>query len=120
MTSTSTADVQRVAPALFTASANGQGVAAALAIRVERDGSQTSVAVSRCSGPILCVAEPMEVSDDRPVYLSLYGTGIRSGSAITVSIGGTPVPVTYAGAQGEFAGLDQINVPTFRIASRQG
>jgi uncharacterized protein (TIGR03437 family) len=52
----------------------------------------------------------MEVSDDRPLYLSLYGTGIRGGSAITVSIGGTAVPVTYAGAQGEFAGLDQINV----------
>ena len=109
LTSTSTAAVQRVAPALFTASANGQGLAAALAIRVERDGSQTSVAVSRCSGPILCVAEPMDVSDDRPVYLSLYGTGIRSGSSVTVSIGGTPVPVTYAGAQGGFAGLDQIN-----------
>jgi uncharacterized protein (TIGR03437 family) len=52
----------------------------------------------------------MEVSDDRPVYLSLYGTGIRSGGAVSVSIGGTAVRVTYAGAQGEFAGLDQINV----------
>lgn len=110
LTSTTTAIIQRIAPALFTATANGKGVAAALAIRVERDGSQASLAISRCSGPLLCVAERIEVTDERPVYLSLYGTGIRGGRTVTVGIGGTQVPVTYAGAQGQFAGLDQVNV----------
>jgi uncharacterized protein (TIGR03437 family) len=56
------------------------------------------------------MAERIEVSDDRPVYVSLYGTGLRGGSTFAVTIGGTPVPVTYAGAQGQFAGLDQVNI----------
>jgi uncharacterized protein (TIGR03437 family) len=110
LTSNSTTTLQRIAPALFTASSNGKGVAAALAIRVERDGSQVNVSVSHCSGPLLCTTERIEVSDDRPVYLSLYGTGIRGGNSFTVTVGGTVVPVAYAGPQGQFAGLDQINV----------
>jgi len=50
-------------------------------------------------------------SIDVPVYVVLYGTGIRgSTSPVTVTINGTPATVTYAGAQGGFVGLDQINV----------
>jgi uncharacterized protein (TIGR03437 family) len=108
--STSTTHLQRVAPGVFTASASGRGVAAAVALRVESNGSQTSLPVFHCVGPLLCVAERIEVSEDRPVYLSLYATGIRAGSAVSVTIGGTAVPVVYAGPQGQFDGLDQINV----------
>ena len=46
-------------------------------------------------------------------YLILYGTGIRgrsSLSSVTVYLDGTQVTVEYAGPQGGFAGLDQINV----------
>lgn len=110
LTSTSAVTIQPVAPALFTASSNGRGVAAALAVRIERDGSQTNVPVARCSGPLLCIAERIEVSDDRPVYLSLYGTGIRGGRAVRAVIEGIDLPVAYAGPQGQFAGLDQVNV----------
>ena len=38
---TTVVPVQRAAPALFSASANGHGPAAALAVRVERNGTQT-------------------------------------------------------------------------------
>ncbi len=105
------APVQRVAPALFAASANGRGPAAALAVRIEQDGSQTPVRVFTCSGPLICFTNKIEIREDRPVYLSLFGTGIRGriGPAI-VSIGGRSVPVLYAGGQSEFAGLDQVNV----------
>jgi len=46
------------------------------------------------------------------VYLILYGTGIRfrsSLSAVSVTAGGSGTIVEYAGAQGSFVGLDQIN-----------
>jgi uncharacterized protein (TIGR03437 family) len=68
--------------------------------------------VFQCFGP-LCISERIEVSDDRPVYVSLYGTGIRGASslaAVKVTIGATAVPVQYAGPQPSFAGLDQVNV----------
>ena len=110
--------VTRAAPALFAAAANGRGPAAALAVRVESDGRQTPVKVFGCAGPLLCVTEEIDVRD-RPVYLSLYGTGVRhrAGAAVTATVGGRPVPVLYAGPQTQFAGLDQINVqltPTLR------
>jgi uncharacterized protein (TIGR03437 family) len=112
LTSSTTMQVQKVAPALFTGMSTGKGVVAALAVRIERDGSQVPVPVFQCFGP-LCISERIEVSDDRPVYLSLYGTGIRAASStanVHVTIGSVSVPVQYAGAQTQFAGLDQVNV----------
>lgn len=108
----SVGQVARVAPALFTANGTGKGSVAALAVRLERDGTQVSVPVFRCFGP-LCITDRVEVSDDRPVYVSLYGTGIRGRSSlgnVQVSIGSEPVPVLYAGIQSQFPGLDQVNV----------
>lgn len=110
-THVATTELRRVAPALFSANASGKGAAAGLAIRLERDGSQTPIPVVQCSGPLLCIAQRIELPDDRPVFLSLYGTGIRGAAGtVSVSVGGTVVPVMYAGPQGSFAGLDQINV----------
>jgi uncharacterized protein (TIGR03437 family) len=110
--SSTTAQIQRVAPALFTGMANGKGVLAALAVRVEKDGAQVPVSVFQCFGA-LCITDRIEVSDDRPVFVSLYGTGIRGASsigAVRVTIGSTDVPVRYAGPQSQFPGLDQVNV----------
>jgi uncharacterized protein (TIGR03437 family) len=42
----------------------------------------------------------------------LFGTGIRGRSglpAVRLTLDGANVPVDYAGAQSEFAGLDQVN-----------
>ena len=119
LTNTTTGQVQRVAPGLFTANASGRGVAAAIAFRIEKDGSQTSVPVFRCNGQMACVAERLEIVD-RPVYLSLYATGVRGGSSFRVSIGGTIIPVLFAGPQGQFAGLDQINVQLPSFLSGKG
>ncbi len=45
------------------------------------------------------------------MYLSLFGTGIRGAAgAVSVAIQGVNAPVLYAGPQGGFAGLDQVNV----------
>jgi uncharacterized protein (TIGR03437 family) len=116
VSSTSNTTIQRLAPALFTANGSGSGPVAALAVRIEPDGSQASVPVVQCPGNIasaICFTTRIEVSDDRPVYLSLYGTGIRgvsSPAGVRVTIDNTAVPVLYAGPQMQFAGLDQINV----------
>ena len=45
--------------------------------------------------------------------VELYGTGIRGRSsleAVTCTIGGVTVPVVYAGPQGGYPGLDQVNL----------
>ena len=100
------ANIQLVAPTLFTMSGTGSGVAAALATK-----NQLPVPVFQC-GTSGCVVIPLDVSG-APVYLSLYGTGIRHRTAlsdVTVSVNGTSVPVLYAGPAPGFDGLDQINV----------
>jgi uncharacterized protein (TIGR03437 family) len=54
------------------------------------------------------------VIDERPTYLTLYGTGIRNRTTVgnvTCTIGGVVVGVDYAGADGGgVSGLDQVNV----------
>ena len=45
------------------------------------------------------------------IFLLLAGTGIRGfTSAVTASIEGSDIPVLGAQDQGEFAGLDQVNI----------
>ncbi len=101
--------VAAVAPGLFTM--GGSGVAAAIAVRVPNGQStQTAVPVFNCSSGS-CVPVPIAIDNQSTVYVSLYGTGIRgAGSSIACTAGGIPVQVTSAGAQGEFPGLDQVNI----------
>jgi uncharacterized protein (TIGR03437 family) len=99
------------APSFFTV--NPEGLAAANAVRVHHDHSQTRVPVIACkSSP--CTAVPIDVTGD-PVYLSLYGTGFDLSDIYLASLncsanGKIDLPVTYYGPQGYFPGLDQINV----------
>jgi len=109
------ATIGTVAPALFTADATGKGAAAALSLVFEGDNPPRVSPAFTCAGtPAACSAVPIDLAvPGSQVYLSLYGTGIRglSGlSAIRASIGNIPVDVTYAGPQGTFAGLDQVNL----------
>jgi uncharacterized protein (TIGR03437 family) len=96
-------------------SGNGSGLAAATAIRVNAGNPnvQFPVTLFDCSSSP-CKALPVDVGIDTPVYLTLYGTGVRNRSSldnVLVTINGISVPVLYAGSQPSFAGLDQINVP---------
>lgn len=108
------ANIQRIAPGLFTANGDGRGVVAATAVRVVIGSNLLGTAeVFRCgSTPGSCASVPIDVGIDAPVYVSLYGTGIRGAPAgdVSVSIGNRPVPVLYAGPQPVFEGLDQVNV----------
>jgi uncharacterized protein (TIGR03437 family) len=105
------AEIRNAAPALFAADGSGKGPAAATAIRV-LDTLQSPLPVFSCTGGS-CRAEPIQLGIDTPIYLTLYGTGVRnrsSLSAVTCKIGGISVPVEYAGPQLQYAGLDQVNV----------
>jgi len=107
--------IEPVAPGLFAANADGRGAAAAMVVKVAADGSQTTQLTFQCgAAPGSCVASPVELgSDAAQAFLTLFGTGIRGRSAlaaVNVKIGGVDAQALYAGPQGEFAGLDQVNV----------
>jgi uncharacterized protein (TIGR03437 family) len=111
--STARVQVEHVAPAVFTKGATGKGIAAAVAIRVATDGST-----------VVMPADAIDMgSAGDTVYLSLFGTGIRNRSTLTdvaATIGGLNATVTYAGPQGEFVGLDQVNLVLPRELNGRG
>lgn len=80
LTASVSVTVGAITPALFTIDGSGKGAAAAQVIP----------------------------TTDR-IYVVLYGTGIRNGKVVTVSIGGVSARLDYAGAQGQVTGLDQLN-----------
>lgn len=105
------------APAIFTADATGKGDAAA----------QATIDGVNYQQP------PFDVTvNGKPNILILYGTGIRRAQAanpndgdgvaeaVSITIDGQTAKVLYAGAQGTFAGLDQINVELPASLAGQG
>jgi uncharacterized protein (TIGR03437 family) len=125
VTATAPVNVDLVAPGLFTANLDGKGAPAAFAITVAPDLTQTIQVVARCGAAAgSCVTAPIDLGPSgTQVVLTLYGTGIRGRSAlagVTAKIGGMDAPVQYAGAQSQFAGLDQVNVAVPRALAGQG
>jgi len=120
-----TAVIDTIAPGLFTANANGQGVAAALVLRVKSEGTQTYEGVGQFDqAQNRFTALPIDLgpSTDR-LYLIGFGTGFRyrsSVSGVTATIGGTNADVLFAGAQGSYDGLDQANIAIPRSLAGRG
>jgi len=111
-------EVQSIVPTLFTANSTGQGVAAAQIQRVHPDGTYDYESVSTYdAGSGQFVAVPIVFSGDS-LYLLLYGTGFDGTSGVSgtqVTIGqewftGPEMTVLFSGPQGQYAGLDQIDV----------
>jgi uncharacterized protein (TIGR03437 family) len=108
--------IRPTAPALF--AINDLGVAAATAVRISLgNGMQSPIPVFRCvDTPGSCRPIPIDPGLDTPVYLSFYGTGLQGAASlpldsVRVTIGTVNVTPTYVGPQGQFPGLDQVNVP---------
>jgi len=123
--STGVALVNAVAPSLFTASGDGQGVAAALALRVKADGSQQFEPVAQFdAAQNRFAARPLDLGPETDqVFLILFGTGIRQRNSLSsaiATIGGAYAEVSFAGAQGDSAGLDQVNVRVPRSLAGRG
>jgi uncharacterized protein (TIGR03437 family) len=102
--------IAAVAPGLFTL--NAANLVAASAIRLSADGTQVAEPVYSVTASGI-VASPIDLgSNSDQVYLTLFGTGLQAAgtAGVKVSVGATDVPVQFAGSQGSFAGLDQVNV----------
>jgi uncharacterized protein (TIGR03437 family) len=98
-----------VAPALSTEGT--AGIAAAYAIRVAPDNTQTILPVFTAQGGSVTLT-PIDLSQPGSVYLLLFGTGFDAARvpSTAVNIRGISAPVQYAGPQLSFAGFDQIGV----------
>jgi uncharacterized protein (TIGR03437 family) len=123
------ARVASVAPGLFSANASGQGVAAGAALRVKADGSQSFEPIAQFDpAQNRFVAVPIDLGPDLgnasdQVFLILFGTGLRfrsSLSGVSAKIGGSDMEVLYAGEQGGFVGLDQVNLRLARSLAGRG
>jgi uncharacterized protein (TIGR03437 family) len=118
--------IDSIAPGLFSASANGQGIGAIVGLRVNAAGAQTFFPVASYDpAQQRFTAIPVSLGPDTDkVYLLLNGSGIRGVKAVTdvtVEVGNQSVPVLYAGAQGTLIGLDQVNIgPLPRVLAGRG
>jgi uncharacterized protein (TIGR03437 family) len=122
--SLATVTIAAVAPGIFTANSNGQGVPAGFAIRARADGSQSlvNIAASNSAGQQAPLPIDLGPASDQ-LFLVLFGTGVRgrtAQSAVTVTIGGDSAEVLFAGAQGDLAGLDQVNLRIPRTLAGRG
>ncbi len=115
-------EIVEFAPGLFAATADG--LAAANLLRISGDGTQTVEPVVEVNAAGQVVARPIDLGPATDqVFLLLYGTGIRGlGSTPSrgVTVGGQGQTVQYAGPQGEFIGLDQVNVRLNRNLAGRG
>jgi uncharacterized protein (TIGR03437 family) len=117
-----TLELDRVAPAIFSANSDGRGIAAAQVVRVKADATQTyeQVAVfDAVQGRY--VAQPIDfgASTDR-LFLLLYGTGFRNAGAFGLQVGPATLVLSYAGKQPQFSGLDQVNAELPRSLAAAG
>ncbi|NOT63988.1 MAG: hypothetical protein HOP19_27555, partial [Acidobacteria bacterium] len=94
---------------LFAANGNGQGVPAAVALRVKADGAQSYEPVFRFdTAQNRFTAIPLDVSaTNGTLFLVLYGTGIDQATKleqVSATIDGQATRVLYAGPQGDGGG----------------
>ncbi|HYE73595.1 MAG TPA: DUF4394 domain-containing protein, partial [Blastocatellia bacterium] len=109
-----TITVTRATPGIFAVRTSGSPVVAGF---FTRDGVNYSPTFN--PDGTASVVDPGTTA--MPTYITLFGTGIRNtpaanpsdtngvAEAVTVTVQGIPATVAYAGAQGTFEGLDQIN-----------
>lgn len=114
--------VRNVVPAIFTAQSSsfqGGQYPAAYAVTYGPDNQpQTPVLVTACQSVPLnsCSAVPIPRPAGSRVFLELFATGIRNHiSPVVVALAGGPavnqtLSPAYGGAQGQFDGLDQVNL----------
>jgi uncharacterized protein (TIGR03437 family) len=99
--------IANVAPGIF--ELNTSALAAAIAVIHAPDGTKKFQNVYQHGASNAIIPLPIDLSTG-PVTLELYGTGIRNAKKVTAMVGNQSVPVTFAGAQPTFMGLDQVNI----------
>ena len=116
-----TVTIASVAPGLFSATADGKGVAVGQAWNVKADGSYTITDLCCAAGG---AGIPINMGADTDTTLVvLYGTGLRGRTNlanVSATVGGQTARVDYAGQQGSYVGLDQLNLALPRSLRDQG
>jgi uncharacterized protein (TIGR03437 family) len=117
--------IERLAPGLFSANANGFGWAAAVALRVRADGTQQFEAVAQFdAGQNRFIATPLDLGPaGDQLYLVAFGTGFRTHlgvAQIKAEFDSRAAEVLFAGAQGQLVGLDQLNLRLPRELAGRG
>jgi uncharacterized protein (TIGR03437 family) len=97
------------APALFTV--NSENLTAAIVVCDTANGAQTTEYPYKVVNGAV-VANPLNLAACSETVLELFATGMdtASATAVNVTLGSKSATVSYAGPQGAFPGLDQINV----------
>lgn len=111
-------EVVALTPNVFSADSSGKGPAAANIQRIRPGQADVYEPVAATvldeQGKPMIVARPITIGGGaEKTYLVLYATGLRkrdTNASVTARIGDVMLPVEYAGAQGQFVGLDQINI----------
>ena len=98
---------------------NASGLAMGYITRVS-DGQTTVEQLAQTTSGIM-TALPIDLGPDTDqVFLTLLGSNLGSATSGTANIGGATIPLTYAGAQGDTAGLAQFVMPLPRSLAGQG
>jgi len=109
-----TIQVAAIAPGIFSANSSGQGIAAAIALRV-RGAQQFVEQISQYNANTNSF-DPIPIDlgpQGDQVFLIMFGTGFRFRSGengVSVKIGGRTVQSLFSGAVQGFVGLDQLNL----------
>ncbi len=98
------AQIANSSPALFSATFTGRG----LAVGLTTFEGVNFESIVNADGSARAVKNSMAW---RPNFLAIFGTGFRRASNLRVRFGTVEVTPAFSGAQGSFAGLDQLNVP---------
>jgi uncharacterized protein (TIGR03437 family) len=114
-----------VAPGVFSADGSGQGLAAAVVLRIKGDGTYSYDQIAQFdSTQQRFVAVPIDLGPPTDqVFLVLLGTGIRSRSelsSISATIGAATVGAAFAGPWPQFPGVDQVNLLLPRALAGSG
>ncbi len=108
-------NINSVTPSIFTANASGEGVPAALLLRVETDGSTTFLNAFNDAPLGQRAPLAIDLTDEGVQYfLVLFGSGFRNASEVKVRIDGQEIPGVIFAPSSQFKGLDQGNVPVSR------
>ncbi|QQS45633.1 MAG: hypothetical protein IPM66_17090 [Acidobacteriota bacterium] len=112
---------RNVAPAIFTANSNGQGVPAALLLRVRADGTQQYEDLFMCAGnPAVCIPVPIDpAGEGERLFLVLFISGTSKAvdpnmdgnfnEIVHIVLGGTELIPLFAGKHPSLVGVEQIN-----------
>jgi len=109
-----TMHVTAVAPAIFTANADGSGAPAGVAFRLSGVLQSYEPIVRYDASQMKFVPSPIDLGGTNDtVFLVVFGSGIRGRSSlpdVKVTIGGEPAEVIYAGPVPGLVALDQLNI----------